>query len=118
VIETIFYFWKIFVQIILIVVLISSLKSVFFKNQYNLNNLRYNTFAMVISVIQLLISLIYYFTTYEINYNLFKPILKNITPALLIFLGWSIHNNQKKSKKKFLRIIIFYGIGFGLYIIN
>ena len=90
-IETIFYFWKIFVKIILIVVLISSLKSVFFKKQYNLNNLRYNTFAMVISVIQLLISLIYYFTTYEINYNLFKSILSIKYTSLIHFKYFFVH---------------------------
>ena len=37
--------------------------------------------------------------------------LINIISILLISLGWSVHKKQSDPGKKFLRIILFYGLG-------
>ena len=117
-IETIFYFWSSFVQIILVMILIYSFASFFFKKKFNSSHLRYNTFGLVISIIQLILGIIYIFMNDPNKLLIMKSMIDVISPILFIFMGWSLHNKQFDSRKKFLRIFFFYGIGFLLLTIN
>ena len=40
--------------------------------------------------------------------------ITNILAILFITIGWSLHKKQSESSKKFLRIILFYGVGYAL----
>lgn len=117
-IETIFYFWSSFVQIILVMILIYSFGSFFLKKKFNSSHLRYNTFGLVISIIQLILGIIYIFMNDPNKLLIMKSMIDVISPILFIFMGWSLHNKQFDSRKKFLRIFFFYGIGFLLLTIN
>ena len=117
-IETIFYFWSSFVQIILVMILIYSFASFFLKKKFNSSHLRYNTFGLVISIIQLILGIIYIFMNDPNKLLITKSMIDVISPILFIFMGWSLHNKQFDSRKKFLRIFFFYGIGFLLLTIN
>lgn len=117
-IETIFYFWSSFVQIILVMILIYSFGSFFLKKKFNSSHLRYNTFGLIISIIQLILGIIYIFMNDPNKLLIMKSMIDVISPILFIFMGWSLHNKQFDSRKKFLRIFFFYGIGFLLLTIN
>ena len=118
IIETVFYFWTSFLQIILAMILIYSLAGLFLKTKFNSNHLRYHTFGLIFSIIQLILGIIFIFTFNPFGFLLIKIIFSVITPVLFIFLGWSLHNKQFDSRKKFLRIFIFYGLGLFLLSIN
>ena len=42
--------------------------------------------------------------------------ITNIFAVVLITMGWSIHKRQTESGKRFMRIGLFYLLGFGLLI--
>ena len=117
IIEEIFYFFKVFVQVILGMILISSLIG-FKKKKFSVSHLRYNTFGLVISFFQFAISIIFFITNNFLNQSLFNNIFFGFLPVLFIFLGWTIHNKQFDDRKKFMSISIFYGIGLLLLIIS
>jgi hypothetical protein len=128
IIENIFSFWRNFVLIILILICINSLMGYLSKKRFSTLNLRYNTFGLVISVIQLIIGIIFYliinwlneYSTDNLNYIKnsdykllsISGLLINLASVLFIFMGWSLHNRQFDSRKKFVRIFVFYGLGF------
>ncbi len=132
IIENIFSLSRNFVLIILIFICINSLIGYLSKKKFSALNLRYNTFGLVISVIQLIIGIMFYCTINWLNeyshdnlnfikksdYKLLtiSDLLINLTSVFLIFMGWSIHIRQFNSRKKFIRILIFYGLGFILLI--
>jgi uncharacterized protein YacL len=81
------------------------------KKTFNSNDLRYNTFGLIFLLIQSVIGTIYLFTSFSFELLLIKKTVYIITPVLLVFLGWSLHKRQFESRKKFFRIILFYGTG-------
>lgn len=105
-------------QIILAMILIYSLAGIFLKTRFNSNHLRYHTFGLTFSIIQLVLGIIFIFTFNPFGFLIIKNIFSVITPILFIFLGWSLHNKQFDSRKKFIRIFIFYGLGLFLLSIN
>jgi len=127
IIQNIFSFWKNFVLIILIMICVNSLIGYLSKNVFSSRDLRYNTFGLVISVIQLIIGVIFYFIINWLNedspdnlnyiknsdYKLLsiRGLLINLASVLFISMGWSLHNRQFDSRKKFVRVLVFYGLG-------
>ena len=109
--ETIFYFWKNFVQIILLMILILSTLNILLDKKYKGLNFRINTFGLIISFIQFVISLIFIFLRININFDLFKNIVLSFLAIVFIFTGWSLHSIQNTSRKKHFRIFIFYLAG-------
>ena len=99
-------------------ILIYSFGSFFLKKKFNSSHLRYNTFGLVISIIQLILGIIYIFMNDPNKLLIMKSMIDVISPVLFIFMGWSLHNKQFDSRKKFLRIFFFYGIGFLLLTIS
>ena len=47
----------------------------------------------------------------QIRFYLVEHPFLNIIAIVLITVGWSVHKKQSDPEKKFLRIIIFYGLG-------
>ncbi len=111
IIEIVFYFWKNFVQISLIMTLIYSITNFFFEKQYKTLNFRVYSFLLIISFIHFLISIIFNFFIKNGNIVLFKNLFLNFVATFFIYLGWSLHNYQSNNKKKQVRIFIFYLIG-------
>ena len=118
IIEIVFYFWKNFVQISLIMTLIYSITNFFFEKQYKTLNFRVYSFLLIISFIHFLISIIFNFVMYDGYIFLFKNIFLNFIVAFFIYIGWSQHNYQSINKKKHIRIFVFYLIGLSLMFFN
>ena len=74
-------------------------------------DLRIVLFGLIFSVIQLFIEPIYF--SYLIKY----PFV-NLIGVLSILIGWSIFKKARSDKKRFLRILIFYFIGFVLILLS
>ena len=109
--ETIFFFWKNFVQIILIMILILSISNILLDKKYKLTHLRISTFGLIVSFIQFIMSLIFGFLKINRNFDLLKNIMLSFLAVVFIFIGWSIHTRQNNSRKKHFRIFIFFFIG-------
>ena len=118
IIEIVFYFWKNFVQISLIMTLIYSITNFFFEKQYKTLNFRVYSFLLIISFIHFLISIIFNFIMYDGYIFLFKNIFLNFIVTFFIYIGWSQHNYQSINKKKHIRIFVFYLIGLSLMFLN
>ncbi len=118
IIEIVFYFWKNFVQVSLIMTLIYSITNFFFEKQYKTLNFRVYSFLLIISFIHFLISIIFNFVMYDGYIFLFKNIFLNFIVAFFIYIGWSQHNYQSINKKKHIRIFVFYLIGLSLMFFN
>ena len=83
--EQIFYFFKVFVQVYIGMILISSLIG-FQKNKFSVSHFRYNTFGLVISFFQFAISIIFFITNNLLNQSLFNNIFFGFLPVLFIFI--------------------------------
>ena len=118
IIEIVFYFWKNFVQVSLIMTLIYSITNFFFEKQYKTLNFRVYSFLLIISFIHFLISIIFNFIMYDGYIFLFKNIFLNFIVTFFIYIGWSKHNYQNINKKKHIRIFVFYLIGLSLMFLN
>ncbi len=118
IIEIVFYFWKNFVQVSLIMTLIYSITNFFFEKQYKTLNFRVYSFLLIISFIHSLISIIFNFVIYDGYIFLFKNIFLNFIVTFFIYIGWSQHNYQSINKKKHIRIFVFYLIGLSLMFFN
>ncbi len=118
IIEIVFYFWKNFVQVSLIMTLIYSITNFFFEKQYKTLNFRVYSFLLIISFIHFLISIIFNFVMYDGYIFLFKNIFLNFIVTFFIYIGWSQHNYQSINKKKHIRIFVFYLIGLSLMFFN
>ncbi len=118
IIEIVFYFWKNFVQVSLIMTLIYSITNFFFEKQYKTLNFRVYSFLLIISFIHFLISIMFNFVMYDGYIFLFKNIFLNFIVTFFIYIGWSQHNYQSINKKKHIRIFVFYLIGLSLMFFN
>ena len=100
---------------------------VFSKRPFGARDLRIALFALIFSHIQLLIGLITYFSSNyfsawengmgsvmgnrNIRLYLVEHPTTNILAIVLITMGWSLHKKAADSRKKFLRIAVFYTVG-------
>ena len=91
-------------------------------------------FGLIFSVIQLFILIVLYFVSPKFNWWQFdfdkifnEPIyfsylikypFVNLIGVLSILIGWSIFKKARSDKKSFLRILIFYFIGFVLILLS
>lgn len=97
-------------------------------------DLRIVLFGLIFSVIQLFILIVLYFISPKFNWWQFdfdkifnEPIyfsylikypFVNLIGVLSILIGWSIFKKARSDKKRFLRILIFYFIGFILILLS
>ena len=123
-------YWAFFALSILFIAVLNALIKIISKKSFNSIDLRISLFGLIFSHIQLLIGVILYFISpwfdqwaslgigvmknNESRLYLVEHPITNILAILFITIGWSLHKKQSESSKKFLRIILFYGVGYVL----
>ena len=128
IIKIVHSYWAFFVLLILILAILNSIRGKVSGKYFGANDLRISLFGLIFSHIQLLIGLILYFISpwfkqwssmgmgviknTESRLYLIEHPITNILAIILITMGWSLHKRQSDSSKKFLRIALFYGVGF------
>ena len=128
IIKIVHSYWNFLAFLIILAAILNSIFGKVLSKDFVINDLRISLFALIFSHIQLSISLILYFVSPRFHKwsNLGMGVIKNsetrlylierpiasIISIMLITIGWSLHKKQVDSSKKFLRIGLFYGIGF------
>ena len=130
ILKTVHSYWAFFALSILFIAILNALIKIKSKKSFNSVDLRISLFGLIFSHIQLLIGVILYFISpwfdqwaslgvgvmknNESRLYLIEHPITNILAILFITIGWSLHKKQSESSKKFLRIILFYGVGYVL----
>lgn len=119
-------YWAYLVLAILIVTVVNAIIGLTSKKEFASKDLRLGLFTLIVSHIQLLIGLGWYFMSpiYKtMKVTGMGPIMKNAESRLLavehpitmilaialITVGWSKHKKQTKDSAKFKTFVIFYG---------
>ena len=120
-------YWAYLVLVILIVAVVNAIIGVAKKKKFTDKDLRIGLFALIVSHIQLLIGLVWYFMSpwfsaltedaggvmKEKSLRLLAvehPVMM-ILAIVFITIGWSKHKNKTTDSAKFKTFAIFYGIG-------
>ena len=120
-------YWAYLVLAILIVAVVNAILGVAKKKKFTDKDLRIGLFALIVSHIQLLIGLVWYFMSpwfsalTEDTGGVMKekslrllvvehPVMM-ILAIVFITIGWSKHKKKTKDSAKFKTFAIFYGIG-------
>lgn len=130
ILKTVHSYWAFFALSILFIAILNALIKIISKKSFNLVDLRISLFGLIFSHIQILIGVILYYISpwfdqwaslgigvmknNESRLYLVEHPITNILAILFITIGWSLHKKQSESSKKFLRIILFYGVGYVL----
>lgn len=120
-------YWAYLVLAILIFALVNAIIGLIQKKQFTDKDLRIGLFALIVSHIQLLIGLVWYFMSpwFEALTSDASAVMKEKSVRLLavehpimmilalvfITIGWSKHKKKIESAAKFKTFVIFYGIG-------
>jgi len=131
IIKIVHSYWNFFTFLIILMAILNSIYGKVFSKNFVIKDLRISLFALIFSHIQLFISLILYFVSprfqkwsdlgmgvienSETRLYLIERPIAIIISIMLITIGWSLHKKQVDSSKKFLRIGLFYGIGFVIF---
>tara|TARA_A100001011_G_scaffold98077_1_gene103284 strand:+ start:4134 stop:4583 length:450 start_codon:yes stop_codon:yes gene_type:complete len=127
-IKILHYYWSYLALLVLIYAVFNALIGKIKGKYFESKDLRICLYGLIFSHLQLLIELILYFKSpwlnqwsklgivnvifnSQIRFYLVEFPLVNIIAILLITLGWSVHKKQSDPGKKFIRIILFYGLG-------
>jgi hypothetical protein len=122
------YYWSYIVLLVLIYAVFNALMGKIKGKDFESKDLRISLFGLIFSHFQLLIGLMLYLVSpwfnqwsklgvmnvmsnSQIRFYLVEHPFLNIIAIVLITVGWSVHKKQSEPEKKFLRIIIFYGLG-------
>ena len=120
-------YWAYLVLVILIVAVVNAIIGYTSKKEFKEKDLRLGLFTLIVSHIQLLIGLGWYFMSpiYKaMKVTGMGPIMKNAESRLLavehpitmilaialITVGWSKHKKQADDTSKFKTFVIFYGV--------
>lgn len=119
-------YWAYLVLAILIFAVFNALTGLVKKRTFTDRDLRIGLFTLIVSHIQLLIGLAWYFMSpwYKALKTNGSEVMKDSTSRLLavehpsvmiiaivlITIGWSKHKKQTESKEKFKTFTIFYGL--------
>ncbi len=130
VLQNIHSYWVYIVLIVLFIAILNAFTGRFSNKPFTIKDLRISLFGLVVTHIQLLLGLVLYFLSPRFSawqegvgavmsdstlrlYLVEHPIT-NIFSVVLITMGWSIHKRQPESGKRFMRIGLFYLLGFCL----
>ena len=127
VLQNIHSYWAYIVLLMLVIAIGNALLGKFMNKSFTIKDLRISLFALIVTHIQLLVSLILYFVSprfgawqegvgavmgdSSLRFYLVEHPITNIFAVVLITMGWSMHKRQTESGKKFLRIGLFYLLG-------
>ncbi|EAQ42927.1 hypothetical protein [Polaribacter sp. MED152] len=120
-------YWAYLVLAILIFAVINAIIGLTQKKQFTDKDLRIGLFTLIVTHIQLLIGLAWYFMSpwFEALTNDASTVMKTkavrllavehpsmmIIAIILITIGWSKHKKKTTSEGKFKTFAIFYGLG-------
>lgn len=119
-------YWAYIVLIILVIAVVNAFVGIFKKKEFKSTDLRFGLFTLIVSHIQLLIGLAWYFMspyfnqltsnttevmkTKEIRLLALEHPVMMIIAITLITIGWSKHKKKTTSIAKFKTFAIFYGL--------
>jgi len=119
-------YWAYIVLIILVIAVVNAFVGIFKKKEFKSTDLRLGLFTLIVSHIQLLIGLAWYFMspyfnqltsntsevmkTKEIRLLALEHPVMMIIAITLITIGWSKHKKKTTSIAKFKTFAIFYGL--------
>lgn len=119
-------YWAYIVLIILVMAVVNAFVGIFKKKEFKSTDLRLGLFTLIVSHIQLLIGLAWYFMspyfnqlisntsevmkTKEIRLLALEHPVMMIIAITLITIGWSKHKKKTTSIAKFKTFAIFYGL--------
>lgn len=119
-------YWAYIVLIILVIAVVNAFVGIFKKKEFKSTDLRLGLFTLIVSHIQLLIGLAWYFMspyfnqltsnttevmkTKEIRLLALEHPVMMIIAITLITIGWSKHKKKTTSTTKFKTFAIFYGL--------
>lgn len=119
-------YWAYLVLAILIFAVVNAIIGLTQKKQFTDKDLRLGLFALIVSHIQLLIGLVWYFMspwfellttdtatvmkTKEIRLLAVEHPIMMILAIVFITIGWSKHKKKTEDAAKFKTFVIFYGI--------
>ena len=119
-------YWAYIVLIILVIAVVNAFVGIFKKKDFKSTDLRLGLFTLIVSHIQLLIGLAWYFMspyfnqltsntsevmkTKEIRLLALEHPVMMIIAITLITIGWSKHKKKTTSIAKFKTFAIFYGL--------
>ena len=119
-------YWAYIVLIILVIAVVNAFVGIFKKKEFKSTDLRLGLFTLIVSHIQLLIGLAWYFMspyfnqlisntsevmkTKEIRLLAIEHPVMMIIAITLITIGWSKHKKKTTSTAKFKTFAIFYGL--------
>lgn len=126
--KTLHSYWAYLVLIILVVAVVNAIIGLTSKKQFTDKDLRISLFALIVTHIQLLLGLGWYFMSpwyktmkasgmgdtmknAELRLMAVEHPLMMILGIVLITIGWSRHKKQTTDQGKFKTITIFYGLG-------
>ena len=127
-IRILYYYWSYLTLLVIIYAVFNALMGKIKGKVFESKDLRISLFGLIFSHFQLLIGLMLYLVSpwfnqwsklgvmnvmsnSQIRFYLVEHPFLNIIAIVLITVGWSVHKKQSEPEKKFLRIIIFYGLG-------
>ena len=119
-------YWAYIVLIILVIAVVNAFVGIFKKKEFKSTDLRLGLFTLIVSHIQLLIGLVWYFMspyfnqltsnttevmkTKEIRLLALEHPVMMIIALTLFNIGWSKHKKKTSSIAKFKTFAIFYGL--------
>ena len=127
ILQNIHSYWSYIVLGVLVIAILNAFVGRFSDKPFTIKDLRISLFALIVTHIQLLIGLTLYFVSPRFSawqegmgavmgdstlrlYLIEHPVT-NILAVVLITMGWSMHKRQTKSRKRFMRIGLFYLMG-------
>ena len=128
-------YWAYIVFIILILAVVNAIMGLTSKKEFKDKDLRLSLFALIVTHIQLLIGLGWYFMSPwykslkasgmgeamkndEVRLLSVEHPLMMLFAIVLITVGWSKHKKQTTDSGKFKKIAIFYGLGLLMMLIR
>ncbi len=120
-------YWAYLVLIILVVAVVNAIIGYVKGKSFTDKDLRIGLFALIVTHIQLLIGLAWYFMSpwFQLLQQDFGAVMKDkatrllavehptmmILAIVLITIGWSKHKKKTEDKAKFKSFMLFYGLG-------
>jgi hypothetical protein len=120
-------YWAYLVVILLVIAVVNAIIGLTQKKQFTDKDLRIGLFTLIVSHIQLLIGLTWYFMspyfsllisntadvmkTKELRLLALEHPVMMILALVLITIGWSKHKKKTSDTAKFKTFVIFYGLG-------
>ena len=127
------HYWAYLVLLVLLLGILNAIAGKIKGKDFESKDLRLSLFGLIFSHIKLVIGLILYFISpwfdrwsvmgtegvmkdAQARFYLVEHPFTNILAIILITMGWSLHKRQSDPSKKFLRIVLFYGLGLVLLV--